>query len=113
MQRPFPSDFDDVGTWISEALDDGMPRVIGRGWRHKLLGGRSVHQAVNESTGRKPTVQAALPVPEAMVVSHHVLTSGMKRADWIRRCVGAWLVEHDGVDPERIPSLTEHLDVGP
>lgn len=95
--------------WVAESIDaDEARRVIGKGWKSRVLGGASVHKLITD-TPRHVVYHTRVTMEEAIVVSKVVTRSGLTRNAFIRRAIAHWLIKHEGVDPAKITKLAKDL----
>jgi hypothetical protein len=104
-----PSDREDLATWVAEAIDaDEHKRVIGRGWKNRVLDGANVHRLMT-ATPTHTELHFRVSMEEAIVLSRALSGQKLTRNAFMRRALAHWLIKHEGVDPDLIPKLAKDL----
>lgn len=92
----------DVRNWMAEALDGRAP-LPGKGWRHRLLDGRSVAEIMARDVKQMAEVRMAMPLATRSVLSKYVIRSGLPRIRYLSNALRTYLIEHEGMDPDDWP----------
>lgn len=104
MSRSLPSDHHDLNQWIATELDAAQPPRVGRNWKNRVQGGKSVH-AVLADTDTHRVLKCKMTAEELITIAHHQQASGLARNAWMRRAVGLYLVDYCGVPRSRVASM--------
>lgn len=87
---------------------DAPRRTPGRGWKHKVLDGATVHKLMATVPDAR-TYHVRVSTQEGIVLSQMITKSKLPRSRYIRRALAHWLVTKEGVDPADIPKLMRDL----
>ncbi len=93
----------DIRAYIAAELDGYVPKLGESGWRRRVLGGRDVATVIAQDVPEKRNICAQMSSREASLLAKYVLKSGRSRADYVRRALRAYLIEHEGMDPSEWP----------
>ena len=83
---------------------DGRDPLPGRGWRNRLLDGRSVPEVIANGVTTYRSVMVKLPTPTAAVLAKFVLRSCKSRSAYVRDALRTYLIEHEDMDPDQWPT---------
>lgn len=95
----------DIERWITEKLDADRVVRTGKGWRSRVLGGRTAGDCMTDVPSRQ-IVRVGVRTPEYVLVVRAMKQVGMRPGPFFRMCVGTWMLNNTQVGRDKLPTLT-------
>lgn len=111
--KRLPSD-ERIDAWITAAMDESMGRrnrKAGASWRNRVLGGKTVVEAM-AMTRQRSMVSFAVRQHEWVHVADVIRRLDMPVTHFVRMCIGCWLVQNTDIDRNRLPHLMKDVPGG-
>ena len=83
-----------------------MPRSD---WRRTVTGGRTLEECVFDNRPKREVVHVAINKREYSKVAEAMRKRGMGQTEFLRMCIGEWLVNHTDIIPEYFPQLMKDV----